>query len=542
MSDVLSLLSEEDINKITTIRKTFSDRGLYCGNWQDTNPWLAYWATAKNEYLAQLFGDELILSKPVVYQVSDLELADRISESVFNHFSYFHIAGTETEKYLKWRETFYNTFLTSAYPTSEERCALLSLLDTLTLGSNLYRGENVYIKIPNTKQKIKIQNGCKASKIIGQLCKAAGIYELWEPVRLKISQIRNTSKLSGMLHLSIHPIDFMTASVNDYDWNSCMDFTGGDYRRGVIEMMNSPMVVQAYLTGSSETFVFCPNVSWYNKKWREFFLVTPTMISGIKGYPYWNQDLETIVLEWIYSLIQGKRIWANKIWSTVTDFKLGKPIPALSNKVIHEINCGPAMYDDFYSSETYQAIFAEDFNPSKKIFYSGFSECLWCGDDCEDYDSSSLTCMHCDNHGNCACCGDRYTYDEMYCVNDQWYCSYCYNELASCANCESLIHPEDNGNDIVFGIVNYDEHHNPISAYIDLNSQVWICDNCLSNLLKPNSPTWEMHTTSPGIIRYYTIVDINDIDSSLTSLNLNISSDKSLYKTYCVPDGTPIDF
>ena len=33
MSDVLSLLSEEDINKITTIRKTFSDRGLYCGNW-----------------------------------------------------------------------------------------------------------------------------------------------------------------------------------------------------------------------------------------------------------------------------------------------------------------------------------------------------------------------------------------------------------------------------------------------------------------------------------------------------------------------------
>ena len=69
----------------------------------------------------------------------------------------------------------------------------------------------------------------------------------WEEIRLAHSQIFNTNKMTGTLCLSIHPLDYATASDNDNGWSSCMSWRDdGCYRMGTVEMMNSPMVICAY--------------------------------------------------------------------------------------------------------------------------------------------------------------------------------------------------------------------------------------------------------------------------------------------------------
>ena len=515
MVDVFSWLPSVDIDKITHIRKWFSEVNKP-SSFMDTDTWLRPWADAKNQYLNQLFDDSLILSKPITYKISNSELAENISSEVFNNYVFYDERQMSSKQIAgkTWRETFFKKFAFPPQPI-EERSALISLVDSLTLGQNIYDGDTISITIPDSGKKIKLQQGCKASKIIGQLCQEIGIYDLWEPVRLQISQIRNTCHLTGTLHLSIHPIDYITSSNNNYDWESCMLFGEGDYCRGVIEMMNSPMVVQAYLTGKEETFDFTPQVEWYNKKWREFFIVTPTMISGIKGYPYWNQDLEKMVIDWIYSLVKEKNLWPDKTWSYITEFQLGKPISSLPAETIDRIGCGPAMYDDFYGGETYQAIFAQDFNSSKYIFYSGLSECLYCGEDCGDHDASSLLCLRCDNKAYCCNCNDSYPVSEMYEINGEYYCEYCYNELNVCENCGQVLTQNDYG----IGFYLAKPAAVPNSAYIN-PAQIWVCDNCLNDMLKPNATyhdAYRFPAHRNGLRKYYNIIYINDIEKKYFS-------------------------
>lgn len=526
MGSVFFNLSADDKEKISQIRRQFSAKEQLA---MDTDAWLEPWVQAKDQYLNKIFDTDLILHKPIDYKMSDTELAEKISEELFNNFRLYGnpklslIQQTAKE----WRDQFYRLLIENTL-SSNERVVLMQLIDTFSLGTNTYKGKSIDFVIPENGKKIKIQDGCKVSKIIGQLCREIGIYNLWEPIRLKISQIRNTNKLSGILHLSIHPIDFFTSSNNDYDWNSCMEFGEGDYCRGVIEMMNSPMVIQAYLTGAEENFDFTQTVSWYNKKWREFFLITPTMISGIKGYPYWNQDLEKIVITWICSLLKEKKIWTDKFWGPITEYAINEPISGLPNQTIHNIYCGPAMYDDFYTGETYQATFATNFNASHKIFYSGLSECLNCGADCEDHEAFSLLCRRCDSRVLCSGCGSYISRDDdTYEINGQYYCSYCYNEMDFCSNCNLPLTSYDYG--INIHLAQYSDDNN----IIRFPTSFLLCSDCISSLLKPNTSYHEAYHTSPhNITTYYNIIFLHDIkEEFFDDKRQNILLESTAYPT-----------
>ena len=532
MTDVFEALSQKDIDSITDIREYFSETDTLKLNTVD---WLRYWRREKNLYLSGLFDDSLILSKPITYCASEEELAERIKEEIFNHFSHLSFDGkpmTDIQRAgIKWRDKFYDVFYYQTH-SFDEKSILSQLIDSLALGTNLYTGQNGSITVPSTNKQIKIHNGCKVSKIIGQLCQEAGFYDLWEPVRLKISQIRNTSKLSGMLHLSIHPIDFMTSSDNDYDWSSCMKFGNGDYCRGVIEMMNSPIVVQAYLTGQKETFDFRPDVEWYNKKWREFFLVTPTMISGVKGYPYWNQDLERATIGWIYSLVRehDDLISAQDTWTPIIEFKLGEDIPAIGGRFPY-IYCGPAMYNDFYGGETYQATFSSCFNRTEDIDYSGFSECLNCGDDAENADAFSLVCNGCSNYITCAHCEERLHVNNAYYAFGEYYCEDCYNDLNFCANCNQPV-DDDYALHLIYTT---DEQKPRISPY----EAICLCSSCTSDIMKPNTKIhrFQSETSFHGYRRWYDGIFINDIKEDYIDNEHPYPMIKLGYETYDIdPD------
>ena len=488
---MIELLSNDDIAVIDQMRSRGTGMPVGAGNWLNTRDWLHYWDQAKSQYLNKIFKDELIISKKITYSISTQEIINKINRTVFNEYN-----NTQNRQYCVFKEKFKNAFRYIYEDRSipnDVYWAVCSLMDSETLAENKFNwkgDQEIYnIPIPHQDKPFRLQYGAKASKAIGKLCQLMNI-DGWEPLRLKISQILNDSKLSGMLHLSIHPMDYMSASVNENRWSSCMHFYDGEYRRGVIEMMNSPMVVVAYISSAHENIDINGEI-WNSKKWREFFIVDPAVITGVKGYPYMNPDLDKIVTNWLRELVIANDVFPGVKWNekqSVYSTSSKIYIEALDSSFeIPMYDCGPAMYNDFYGGNEYIGYFSDKcYKDCLDIFYSGFSECVICGGDNwddyydDDYASGLLNCYNCDPTVRCASCGDRYDASEMYELNGNFYCSYCYNELSICDICGERFDPESNGT--INMMLAYKEEPNHEEPLI-LKDELCICGGCEDDIL-----------------------------------------------------------
>lgn len=76
-------------------------------------------------------------------------------------------------------------------------------------------------------------------------------------------------KVTGILCLSIHPLDYLSLSENTYNWRSCHALDG-EYRAGNLSYMMDNTTVVCYLKGEDEAELphFPAEVKWNSKKWR----------------------------------------------------------------------------------------------------------------------------------------------------------------------------------------------------------------------------------------------------------------------------------
>ena len=451
-------LSETEINLIDKLRELGIETSD--GDYYDaTEPmvscqdFLTYWEFAKQKQMSNLFKDSLILEKPVTVTLEDDDLYSTIRDRIIWDPTFENIMAAIYNKLAEYQDlsarvypdnsrNFFNSFSI----TSELKFDLFS---SEALVKNRYSGRSLELKVSENKV-FKLTHGCKAMKAIGQLAKYAGVEEEFERIRILHSQVMNQANLSATLCLSIHPLDYMTASYNDNDWHSCMHWTEGDYRRGVIEMMNSPYVIVAYLKSKSKNLeFFMPQTgtieTWNSKRWREFFILSDVGIFGIKGYPFWNEDIEKITLKWIKELVDADdKIFSSKITEWQVDSKIVDA--SVNSNFSMSMECGPAMYNDFYDNNKYQAIVAKNLTEPVWLDYSGESECIACGKEYSDMDfdeaPSSLVCNNCVDGGRCYCysCGEAIHEDEAIWINDVAYCEDCYNKLPTCDRCHVKYH------------------------------------------------------------------------------------------------------
>ena len=457
---LIDLLSEDEINMITAMREQDTSLGsnYSCNNWVNTNKWLNYWETNKESFLAKPFIDNnsLILKKIYKNYVDENELKRAMTNFIFDR-SFRDFQWEFYNALIKYNDSFLpiEDFLWRNLPLS-------NFLDTYIFNSetflkNYYRGPDIEIYTSEDKsQKIEIIKGCKIIKVIGKIAKKLGLYDEWEEFRIQQSQILNQAKIDTTVCLSIHPLDYLTASLNNNNWRSCMHWEDGEYRRGVIEMMNSEYVIVAYFESNSE--VVYPgdsdsNGTWNSKKWREFFIVNEDFISGIKGYPYWNKNIEKFVLNWLKELYTPycEYPFSNEIIDNILneDNFLEIQDSSINTSCKIHFDCGPAMYNDFYSSyDNYYSIILST-NPNFKelsknpfdFFYSGPSECVCCGKAGDEYDfaeTESLCCNDCHQVIYCCHC-DEAIYDEendLIYYHDRPYCAQCYDNLPICSFCD----------------------------------------------------------------------------------------------------------
>lgn len=399
------LIKPEEIKMIEMYRK---DHGpVEVGNpkgYCDTKHLLRIWEESKKTLFEKVFGgNSLIKEIPVKLDRPEREIRNDMARDRSPEFY---------ETRMKFLEKLEDELGYTMRSTVED-----VLLDNYALTSQkAYSSFSIPKK--EGKECFRITMG---TKIIRALKKINNEYnfitdEEMKAFEVKYSTFFNQKKLEGKLCLSIHPLDYITMSENDCDWESCMNWSWrGCYRAGTVEMMNSPYVVVGYLCSS--TPMTLAGEEWNNKKWRCLFIVHPDILTCIKEYPYSNKELVNTCLDNLKVYNYDSEIMN---YDDRTDIE--EPTFGSTRYIFNIVN----MYNDFYNGAK-PIYYANDKGDCEiNINYSGQMECMWCGQEIRDLsDQSDVCCDICNDVPRCRYCDEPTPLDQMVEVEDGHVCRYC---------------------------------------------------------------------------------------------------------------------
>ena len=420
-----------------------------------------------NNIIAQI--SEKIINTTKYFTPQELECVTVDNNSIWTHTSEFYGIGLSEEEYenskakIRLAKTlFYAFFLHTSFWTNE---------------GGIPKGYEETIVLPNGKKYAFTGKPIKALRRLFKVAEVevpAEMDSLLEKYGQELSVVINKKRMVGTLVLSIDPIDYVTASDNDYNWSSCMSWRrNGEYHAGTLEVMNSANTIVAYLKGEKD----CEDESgavFSNKKWRQFFVVEENFIATCNGYPYTSEQLEELVFSTIRDLAAK-----NLDWHYNTEIKDNKEsddrynIPEL--KVTLRVN--DVMYNDFEWNTTVYVLKngAEEPEFSTDIEWTAPAGCLVCG---ESFDSPESCLCYIHNRveyicPNCGCV--HYDSDNLVCdANGNEYCVEC---ASYCNECDTY----HSNYDIVF--INY------YTCYRYNCGKIGMCKSCFNK--HPKNIKWD---------------------------------------------------
>ena len=386
--------------------------------------YLKVWEREK-ENLFHTFGDKLFYSFPINIGKPAIEIKDEMVDKILHH------------PYLEFLRQWGRSHRVNLWDiTSIE-------LDSYLMNKKLPIGYSI------PKLNLKFQKGTKIITIFKKVNKAIEYddEETFNDFINKYSSCFTSATTTGTFYLSIHPLDYMTMSDNGGNWTSCMSWDDyGCYRRGTVEMMDSPMVVVGYLASDHETLKIGGNI-WNSKKWRTLYVVDDDIITSIKSYPYADENLEKAGLEKLRQLAGAERYEEKVNSSSDSHFLIN------SEKDIR-FNTN-AMYNDFGRTIHHFVVGKNIMDMPKKykyINYSGPAVCACCGaEDPSDWsgvcsngsseEESWLVCDYCYPDRRCDCCDCSIYNDNYYETEDGIVCESCfYDNYIYCPISDTYAH------------------------------------------------------------------------------------------------------
>lgn len=150
---------------------------------------------------------------------------------------------------------------------------------------------------------IQIPQGMKISKAIGRYWANELSPERIDMIQCEMSRIIQENKITGKLCLSIHPLDFLSASENQHNWRSCHALDG-EYRAGNLSYMLDEVTVMAYIKSDANTCLprFPESVPWNNKKWRCLFFFDRLrgLVYAGRQYPFFSHVALDLVRQCLF--------------------------------------------------------------------------------------------------------------------------------------------------------------------------------------------------------------------------------------------------
>lgn len=434
-------LTDKDLDLINEYIERFAlgyEEYPSCSRNTDLEYILRYWNEAKGDHLFKMFGEKLILEKEVIF-----------NKSIFELISDFEDAFTSNEKIKNFRDKFLAIIDTDTHQYGDDWHNMYELVSADTLAHNAYTyiWKKTEISMNKGNLTLKLTPGMKPMKALSKFANAYGIAKEFEDFRIAHSMLLNQKTITGTLCLSIHPLDYMTMSDNDMDWDSCMNWREpGEYRQGTIEMMNSGSVVVAYLKGHKD-FCFAPGYYWNNKRWRSLAVVDRLLTANVKGYPYQSKELNEEVQEWIAELAMNNLGWDYKYQFWYNGEYIYK-LPIGGERLGEIYFCSSKMYNDFgclgdSGRHMIRAINDSVADWPYQIHYSGVTQCIWCGDETYDIEDCAVICNNCIQVYYCDDCENRTNRDDLIEVDGRLVCRYCFDSHYITDPISGELHHED---------------------------------------------------------------------------------------------------
>ena len=130
-------------------------------------------------------------------------------------------------------------------------------------------------------------------------------------IQTAASQVIQENKISGYLCFSVHPLDYLSSSENNYNWRSCHALDG-DYRAGNLSYMLDSSTVVCYLCGDDNEVLprFPASVPWNSKKWRMLLFLSDNRNALFAGrqYPFFSKTLLEMVRKYFLSTTRFSNI------------------------------------------------------------------------------------------------------------------------------------------------------------------------------------------------------------------------------------------
>lgn len=288
--------------------------------------------------------------------------------------------------------------------------------------SNVYPWHWTYEYIEKDKEifTFTLREGERANKAFKRLARLVNlpqdIMTLFEQLEIARSMLIQTSKINATLVLSIDPEDFLTASDNSLNWDSCFSLIkNGCYKNGTYSAMVTPNLAIAYIESDKP---FIPNQdkskdTFSNKIWRAWVYIDDNILFVNKNYPFYSKAITSFLYNWLIS--------------TFSDIYVSSKDAELS------LYTDSFMYDDTSPSDLFYIKNDVIHEFSTKGYYdidlSVAPRCLFCGDSLEDNCREGLFCCYgCDDVIECYSCGDLINRDDAYWIDDYPYCPCCYED------------------------------------------------------------------------------------------------------------------
>ena len=293
------------------------------------------------------------------------------------------------------------------------------------------------------------------------------------------SRLIQEDKIEGKLCLSVHPLDYLSSSMNNHNWRSCHALDG-EYRSGNLSYMVDTSTVICYIKANEDMSIplFPEHLKWNSKKWRVLIFLSEdhTFMMAGKQYPFSSMYAldevrlalaKVLHIEGKFSPFYNMSGWKNEyileeeneLNADLNDkYLVVRGDLVALNDIVYDVEGDSALhFNDLLRSCTYKKPFyamqgeyrwmGEHF-PHPKIPIGGRVACPQSG--CHDLTiSETMRCEDCelkygheenDVFTSCNCCGSRMYRDNATVVEDNdVVCDKCFKKYCFiCDRCDEI--------------------------------------------------------------------------------------------------------
>lgn len=339
---------------------------------------------------------------------------------------------------------------------------------------------NFYTNITVEDFEIRDMWSDKVEKIIPAGMKIIKAFKMFETgdnltyLQDYASRIIQEDKICGKLYMSVHPLDYLSASMNNHNWRSCHALDG-EYRAGNLSYMADKTTIITYITTDKDEVLplFPPAVVWNSKKWRMWLYVSEDYDIAFAGkqYPFASDEILNVIKKsdffeyghdwshWLNHYIDEEVICINgkylPIRGKLYDLEeVVKDKSASDDTTLHfndVLRSCTYIYPNYLVKRNYG--WARHMFDDPRVTVGEVVMCLHCGRH-PITDPETMRCNACeleygheenDTYGRCDNCGSRMLNDDaIQLENGDYVCEDCYDRYCfTCSRCGQIYYNKD---------------------------------------------------------------------------------------------------